>query len=52
LCAHPPGPPALLGRPLRLLDKEIFKYIRTYSSIFEVFLKNIQRICLIHPILA
>jgi hypothetical protein len=41
--------------PVRPPDKEIssiFEYIRAYSSIFEVFLKNIQRICPIRPVRA
>jgi hypothetical protein len=45
LCARPPASPL---RPPRPPDKEIssiFEYIRAYSSIFEVFFKNIQRIC-------
>jgi hypothetical protein len=33
--AHPDRLPALPSRPPRLPDKEIFKYIRVYSSIFE-----------------
>jgi hypothetical protein len=32
-------------QPLRPSNKETFKYIQAYLSIFEVFLKNIQRIC-------
>jgi hypothetical protein len=36
--------PVTLDRPSRPPDKEIFEYIQAYSSIFEVFLKNIQRI--------
>jgi hypothetical protein len=43
-------PPALPGRPPRPPDKEIFEYIQAYSSIFEVFLKNIQRICPVRPV--
>ena len=44
----------MLDRPSCLLDKEIFEYIwqdiRSCLSIFEVFLKNIQRICLVCPV--
>jgi hypothetical protein len=43
-------PPVMLGRPSRPPDKGIFKYIRTYSSIFKVFFKNIQRICPVCPV--
>jgi hypothetical protein len=54
----PPRP----GRPPRLPDKEIFEYIRLYSSIFiyiqvylsifTVFLKNIQNFFPVCPIRA
>jgi hypothetical protein len=40
--------PITPDRPSRSPDKEIFEYIQAYSSIFEVFFKNIQRIYLIH----
>jgi hypothetical protein len=33
--------PVTLDRPSRPPDKEIFKYIQAYFSMFEVFLKNI-----------
>jgi hypothetical protein len=66
LSVRPPAcldrPPALPSRPPHSPDKEIFEYIRVYSSIFEyiqaylsifeVFLKNIQRIYLVCPICA
>jgi hypothetical protein len=39
--AHPLVTP---NRPSCPPDKEIFEYIQTYSSLFEVFLKNVQRI--------
>jgi hypothetical protein len=50
--AHLPASPI---RPPCPPDKEIsslFEYIRAYSSIFEVFLKNIQIICPIRPVRA
>jgi hypothetical protein len=47
LCVRPP---ASLERPLCPPDKEIIEYIRVYSSIFKVFLKNIKRICPTHPV--
>jgi hypothetical protein len=33
--------PVTLDRLLRPPNKEIFEYIQTYSTIFEVFFKNI-----------
>jgi hypothetical protein len=40
-----------LDRPIDLMSvrQGNIEYIRAYSSIFKVFSKNIQRICLIHP---
>jgi hypothetical protein len=41
--------PVTLDRPSRLPDKEIFEYIRAYLSVFQVYLKNIQKICAVCP---
>jgi hypothetical protein len=45
LDARPPTRTAYLpvtpNRPSCPLDNEIFEYIQAYSSIFEVFIKNI-----------
>jgi hypothetical protein len=53
-----PGQPTCSLRPVDLCARptrkysSIFKYIQAYSSIFEVFLKNIQRKCPVCPVCA
>jgi hypothetical protein len=50
--ARPSGSPDRPPCPPTKEISSIFEYIRAYSSIFEVFLKNIQRICPIHLVRA
>jgi hypothetical protein len=48
---RPPRPVDLRTRPTRIYSS-IFEYIQAYLSTFKVFLKNIQRICPVHPVRA
>jgi hypothetical protein len=50
--ARPSGSPDRPPCPPTKEISSIFEYIRAYSSIFEVFLKNIQKICPVCPIRA